>query len=118
MTNEGLELLIIILNKTECLKGIMDDLAEKGLTGATIFDSRGIAQSMADSHASYAFLGSLRSLLDPAHKESKTIFMVIEPKALPVISEIVNRQTGGLDKPDTGVMFCVPVSYSEGLVIG
>lgn len=111
------QLLVLILNKVECLKEIMDELADKGITGATILDSRGIAHSMMDDNAAYSFLGSLRSLLDPAHKESKTVLMVINDPALPVISEVVNRVTGGLDKPDTGVMFCVPVSYSEGLGI-
>ena len=113
----GYQLLVLILNKVECLKEIMDELADKGITGATILDSRGIAHSMMESNAAYSFIGSLRSLLDPAHKESKTVLMVINEPALPVISEIVNRVTGGLDKPDTGVMFCVPVSYSEGLGI-
>ena len=114
---KGYQLLILILNKVECLKDIMDELAEKGITGATILDSRGIAQSMFSDNAGYAFLGSLRSLLDPAHKESKTVLMVIDDEALPVISEVINRQTGGLENPDTGVLFCVPVIYSEGLGI-
>ncbi len=42
--------------------------------------------------------------------------MVAEDDKVPVISKIVNDVTGGLDKPDTGILFTVPVSYAEGLV--
>jgi hypothetical protein len=32
------------------------------------------------------------------------------------VSKIVNKVTGGLDKPNTGIIFTVPVKYMEGIV--
>ena len=30
-------------------------------------------------------------------------------------SRVVNEVTGGLDQPDSGILFTVPISYEEGL---
>lgn len=63
----------------------------------------------------FQFLGSLRMILNPDHKENKTIFMVLNDDQIPMVSKIVNDVTGGLDKPDTGIMFSTPLNYLEGL---
>ncbi|UKI37566.1 MAG: hypothetical protein L6V93_05480 [Clostridiales bacterium] len=33
---------------------------------------------------------------------------------IPLVSKIVNDATGGLNNPDTGIMFCTNVTYMEG----
>lgn len=109
-----MQLMVIVLNKTECLEPLLRQLGEAGFTGATILDSKGMAHSL-DEFGEYRFMASLRMILDPSHKESKTIFMVLDATAVAAVSKIVNTVTGGLDKPDTGVLFTVPVLYSEGL---
>ena len=58
---------------------------------------------------------SLRSLLTPTHKENKTIIMVAKNEDVERISRIVNDVTGGLDKPDTGILFTLPIDYVEGI---
>ena len=111
-----MELLVLILNKTEYLKDILSSFMEKDIRGATILDSQGMAHNLCE-YNELRFMGSLRLLLDPEHpehKESKTVLVVVEKEKIPVISEIVNSITGGLDKPDTGVIFTVPVGYTEG----
>lgn len=108
-----MELLVLILNKTECLKDILKGFRDGGVGGATILDSRGMAHSLYE-YNELRFMGSLRQLLDPAHKESNTVLVVIEKEQIPLVSKIVNEATGGLDNPDTGVMFTVPVGYAEG----
>ena len=42
--------------------------------------------------------------------------MVIADDQVALVSRILNEVTGGLDKPDTGILFTTPVSYMEGLV--
>lgn len=107
-------MLVIVLNKTECLENILERLEESGITGATVLDSKGMAQSLCEYNELH-IIASLRHLLDPERKENKTIFMVISEDVVSKVSRIVNEATGGLDKPDTGIMFAVPVSYVEGL---
>lgn len=109
-----MQLLFIVLNKTECLEDLLTGLYDNGLSGATIVDSHGMAQSLKELD-DFQFLGSLRMILNPDHKENKTIFMVLNDDQIPMVSKIVNDVTGGLDKPDTGIMFSTPVNYLEGL---
>lgn len=108
-----MQMVVIVLNRVECLDKLLHRFGEEKLTGATILDSKGMAHSLSE-YDELRFLGSLRLLLDPGHKESKTIFMVLDDDKVPTVSRVVNEVTGGLDKPDTGVLFSVPVSYTEG----
>ena len=107
-----MRLLIIVLNKVECLDRLLGKLGKNNIPGATILDSKGMAQEL-EAHDELRFLGSLR--LDPAHKENKTIFMVLPEEKVAAVSKIVNEVTGGLDRPDTGILFTVPIDYAEGL---
>ena len=56
-------------------------------------------------------------ILNPEHKESKTVFMVLKDEEIPLVSEIVNKVVGGLGQPDTGIMFAMPVTYLEGFTL-
>ena len=109
-----MELLVLILNKTEYLKDLLSEFVEHGIKGATILDSQGMAHNLYE-YNELKFVGSLRMLLDPDHKESKTVLLVIEKEKIPVVSQIVNKVTGGLNHPDTGIIFTLPVNYIEGL---
>jgi len=109
-----MQVLFIVLNKTECLEQILQEFGKNNIVGATILDSKGMVQALSE-HDELKFIGSLRDLLEPAHTENKTIFMVVSEEQIPVVSKIVNRITGGLDKPDTGILFTLPVHYMEGL---
>ena len=109
-----MKLLIIVLNKIECLERLLTSFGDNQIPGATILDSKGMAQEL-EAFSDMDFLFSLRMLINPAHKENKTIFMVTPEELVPKISRIVNEVTGGLDKPDTGILFTVPIDYIEGL---
>jgi len=106
-------LLFIVLNKTEFLEDILTELGNNKIIGATILDSEGMVKSLYD-HDELHFMGSLRRLIDPDREHSKTIFIVLKEENIPVVSRIVNEITGGLENPDTGVLFAVPVTYTEG----
>ena len=64
-----MQLLVIVLNKLECLDKLLTALEEEHIPGATILDSRGMAQQL-EGHDELRFLGSLRMLMNPAHKEN------------------------------------------------
>lgn len=109
-----MQLLIIVLNKIECLDKLLKRFGDEHIPGATILDSKGMAMELGEIDE-LRFLGSLRKMLNPEHHESKTIFMVIDEKRIPEVSAIVNEVTGGLSSPDTGIMFSLAVNYTEGL---
>ena len=111
-----MKLVTIILNKTECLDEILEEFGNNNIPGATIIDSKGMVQELYEhDHEDMFFLMSLRSLLTPTHKENKTIIMVAKDEDVKTISSIVNKATGGLDNPDTGILFTIPVDYVEGI---
>ena len=109
-----MKLLVIILNKTECLEELLEAFTENNISGATIIDSKGMLQELYE-HDEFKFIGSLRSLFNPEHTENKTILMVTKEEHVKEISKITNDVTGGLDKPDTGILFTLPIDYLEGL---
>ena len=110
-----MKLLILVLNKTECLDDILAAFGENKLHGATILDSKGMAHELNVDHFNeLSFMLSLRMVLNPERKDSKTVFMVIKEDEVALVSDIVNRITGGLESPDTGILFTVPVDHLEG----
>ena len=111
-----MKLVTIILNKTECLNELLENFSENNISGATIIDSKGMVQELyGHDHEDLSFLVSFRSLLEPSHKENKTIIMAAKDEDVKIISAIVNKVTGGLNKPDTGILFTVPIDYLEGI---
>ena len=108
-----MKFLVIVLNKVECLEKLLTKFGKNKIPGATIIDSHGMAQ-MLEGPDVLRFLASLRLLMNPAHKENKTIMMVLPDEKVDTVVRIVNEVTGGLDKPDTGILFTVPIDRVEG----
>ena len=111
-----MELFFLVLNKTECLETILENMLAKGFRGATILDSTGMMRVLdGDDNVDLPMMGLIRHFYSPERKASKTIFAVIEEKQRPALVKIINDATGGLDKPDTGICFTMPVSFVEGM---
>lgn len=104
----------IVLNKTECLDELLESFVANGISGGTILDSYGMARSVKNEELNPLF-GILREFIDGDENHSKIIFMIAEESQIRLISQIVNKVTGGLQNPNTGIMFCSPVLYIEGL---
>lgn len=108
-----MQMVVVVLNKLECLEDLLTQMAQEGLLGATVLDSRGMAHILCDENT--PMFGMLRSILNPDRKESKTVFAVLSDEQVELARRIVRQVTGGLDKPDTGIMFSVPTMFIEGL---
>ena len=113
-----MKLLIMILNKVDVLEDLLLELANRQIKGATILSSTGMAHTLYnssnDQEASF-FLGSIRTLLNPEREESKTILLVLKEEQVASAVEAAEKVTGGLDKPDTGSVFTLPVDYIKGI---
>ena len=109
-----MQVLFLVLNKVECLDDLLVRLTEAGVHGGTIVDSTGMARALGD-HEDWNILGSLRLMLDPAREESKTLFFVLKEEQIPLVRSIINQAVGGLDQPDTGILFGMPLSFVEGI---
>ncbi len=112
----NMKLVVIVLNKIECLEALLEEFASRNLQGATILESRGMMQELS-GEPDMEFLFSLRHMLNPQHRENRTIFMAASESRVPVIIEAVNKVTGGLDQGDTGILFTLPVDQLIGFEV-
>ena len=109
-----MQMFVLVLNRTEYLDKLLTRMSKSGINGATVLDSRGMARILCDEDT--PMFGTLRSMLNPERRVSKTVFVVLEDDQVMLARRIVNEVTGGLDAPDTGIMFSTPVLFAEGLV--
>ncbi len=112
----NMKLVVIVLNKTECLEKLLEEFASRNLQGATILESRGMMQELSDE-AEMDFIFSLRHMLNPSHKENRTIFMAASESKVPLIIDAVNKVTGGLNRGDTGILFTLPIDSLIGFEV-
>ena len=96
-----MQVLFLVLNRTEYLETLLERLLESGIHGCTVLDSMGMMRVIDKSGDDLPMFGALRQLFDPARESSKTLMMVLAED--------------GLDHPDTGIMFAVPALFVEGL---
>lgn len=109
-----MKLVVIVLNKLDCLDKLLTAFGKNSIPGATILSSRGMAQTL-EAHDELRFIGSLRMLMNANYKENRTILMAVPDEKVDTVVELVNRATGGLDQPDSGILFTLPIDRVEGM---
>ena len=109
-----MQVFVFVLNRTELLESLLTEFGNQGLQGATVLDSKGMARILHTEDEMPIFYG-LRTIMEPEHRSSKTIFMVLPDEEVDKARKIVNQVTGGMDQPDTGIMFAMPLTMVEGL---
>ena len=111
-----MQLFVLILNKTACLPKLLGEFLSAGIKGATIYDSMGEVQYIGhETVEPPPIFGSLRKFINPDHEQNKTVLVILRDEQVEAARAIVNKVTGGLDKPGTGIIFTVPVSFVEGI---
>lgn len=110
-----MNLLIVILKKADLVTEICKELAENGVHGGTILDGVGMA-SVIEKMDDLPIFGMLKAILadDDEHDVVKTMLFVMNDDEMEKSRKII-REVVGLDEPNTGIMFGVPVSFVEGL---
>lgn len=110
-----MQLLIIVLNRVNQLDELIETMVEHGFTGATILNSTGMLRELAKSNEDFPLFGSLRYLIDTDREESKTIFMALRDEQIEEAKQVVRTVVGDLSKPDTAVLFVLPILSVEGI---
>ena len=107
-----MKLLVLILNRVEKLEEVLEGFLEIGISGATIIDSVGMGQILANEVPIFA---GLRFMFAGAKPHNKTIISVIrEEKEAPAVN-ILTKILGDLDNPGSGIVFMLPLDRVEGL---
>ncbi len=110
-----MNLLVVILKKADLVNEICKDLAEEGVHGGTILDGTGMA-SVIEKMDDLPIFGMLRTLLadEDEGDNVKVLLFVMSDEELAEARKTI-REVVGLDEPNTGIMFALPVSFVEGL---
>lgn len=110
-----MNLLVVILKKADLVTEICKELAEEGVHGGTIVDGKGMA-SIIEKMDDLPIFGMLKSILsdDDDHEIVKVMLFVMNDEETEEARKTIQRVVG-LDEPNTGIMFAVPVSFVEGL---
>ena len=112
-----MQILLIVLNKTEKLSPLLDAWMEQGIGGATVLKSTGMVRILAKNMEQYPIVGSLRRLVGDMdeRKDSRTIFMALQDDKIEAAKAVVRSVVGDLSQPDTAVMFTLPLLSAEGV---
>lgn len=108
-----MNLLVLILKKADLVSEICRDLAEEGVHGGTILDGVGMA-SVIEKMDDLPLFGMLKTLLAEDEDGVKVMLFVMNDDELAEARKTIKKVVG-LDQPNTGIMFALPVSFVEGL---
>lgn len=112
-----MQLLVLIMRDTEKLDELLLELSDAGIGGATILDCEGMAERLLKlkHKEDIPFFDLLSSMLDDNTSSGKMIWMVLADDKAERVRCIIREKTGGLDKPNTGIMFGIPLTFAEGI---
>ena len=110
-----MQALFLVLNRLEKIDDLLSAFTESGIRGATVINSTGMAHTLVNHHEDDMMFASLRSFFVGNREDNRTIFMVISDEKVELAKRIINEVIGDLSKPDTGILFGVPVSFVEGI---
>ncbi len=110
-----MELVVIVLNKTDLLDEILTLFMRYKIKGATVLDSSGMGHLISNQFPMFSMFAELG---EEREANSKTIFTVVKDadERREVLS-IVESVCGDLSVPDTAIFFSVPVNFTKGIDI-
>ena len=109
-----MQVLFFILKQVELMNDILHALGEAGIKGGTILDAKGMGEALMNMEDIPMF-GALRQLLSSEEKEQVKLLMFVaeDSEIVPIANTI--KKVVDLSKPNTGIIFSLPVYYCEGL---
>ena len=111
-----MQLLILILSKTELMPQIVSRIVSCGCGDPTVIDCEGALRVIDKSEVEPPpIFGSLRYILHKGTRESKMMLTVMRDEDVPDAADVINEVTGGIDRPNTGIFFTIPISAAYGL---
>ncbi len=106
--------LTLILKHVEYTDEIIHKLAEEGVKGGTILDGTGMASTLMNMEDLPIF-GMLRHMIDSDDKDPcKVMIFVLEDEEVDNIKKVIREIIGGFNKPNSGIMFAMPITDVEG----
>ncbi len=113
-----MHLLVEVLEQTEQLPTLLEELVKIGVTGTTILDSIGMGRILLESDTDVPAIRVIKEVLARRKPSNKTIFAVIDNKeTLEKAIQVVRSVCGDLNEPGKGILFTFPLDFVEGLKV-
>lgn len=112
-----MKLLILILKQTELISDLNEELKNIGIHHGTIIDGRSMTNGLRPWSDDSIILGGVlrRAKNFEYNEECKVLMFVLRQEQLRPAEEVIENVIGDITKPNTAVMFTVPIDFAEGL---
>ena len=108
-----MKLLIYITNNIEHVYPILSTMMEHQMS-ATVVDCEGMLAAISEvSIEPPPMFGALRAFLNPTQSQGKMLFAALQDEVIPEAIQIIHTVAGDLHEANHGVLFTVPIDYSE-----
>jgi nitrogen regulatory protein PII len=108
-----MKLLVYVMNKVDLMDRFIHRLKEINIKGATVIESTGMGRILAEND-DMDFIGSLKVLFDNPRAISRTFLMALEDEQVPVVLQLIDEIAGDLSRPNTGIVFTLPIETIKG----
>ncbi len=109
-----MKLVVFVLNREELLDDVLAAYVEAGIPGATVLDSEGMGRYLTYEVPLFA---DFKEYMKGNKPYNKTILSVVrDERGIPQLKKLLDKITGGLSRPGTGILFSIPVDYAVGLI--
>ncbi len=111
-----MQLLIIILNDISRVPKILSKFMEAGIPGTTVVECHGAMRVLRQSQVEPPpIFGALRHIINEEYGEGRILLTVLSDEQMAAAKGVVHQVLGDLSKPDSGILFAVPITSVEGL---
>ncbi|GIV96510.1 MAG: hypothetical protein KatS3mg057_1167 [Herpetosiphonaceae bacterium] len=112
----SLRLVILVLDNPELVREVLDAWNEAGAPGATVVHSIGMGRIERGLRDDVPLFPSLKDMLEQDELHHRTLFTVVEgDDIINKIVEATETIVGDLNRPNTGILFTVPVDFARGV---
>ncbi|MCD6282823.1 hypothetical protein J7J84_04355 [bacterium] len=110
-------LFVAIVRDLSHLEELLASVMETGVSGVTIFNTRGISKATFHRTVSeFSIAGVMSSLFTSEKPETSVLMVLVESRDMvDELSRRVESIANGMDKPGSGIHFAVPVTHLRGL---
>lgn len=109
-----MKLAVFVLNKEELLDDVLAAYVEAGISGATVLDSEGMGRYLSYEVPLFA---DFKEFMKGNKPYNKTIISVVSDEdVIPELKKLLDKITGGLSLPGTGILFTLPVDFATGMI--